>query len=272
MTRKSGRARLGDVELAFDLDGSGPRLVWCHGLASCRAGDRDVIDGLARHFTVLAFDARGHGDSSPVTDPTAYTYAALADDLAGLLDHAGWNGAVLAGASMGAGAACRLAIEEPSRATALIMARPGSAGGPASERLQTLFRLGAEAIRAGGIEAALAFLLTIPEARAQLEDDPARIEGLRREWSRHDPESIAAALIGIPAAGPLDGGLDPARVTAPTLVIPGNDPIHPTEAGLACARLIPGASCAPPFDSQTRADETRHFVELVVGFIGNRGP
>jgi pimeloyl-ACP methyl ester carboxylesterase len=271
MTAKKGRTRVGDVELAFEIGGHGPRLVWCHGLASCRAGDRDVIDGFAQHFTVLAFDARGHGESSPVLDPARYTYAALAEDLAALLDHVGWGDAVLAGASMGAGGACRLAIEQPERATALIMARPGSAGGPASERLQTLFRLGAEAIRAGGIDGALAFLLTIPEARAQLEGDSARLEGLRREWGRHDPESIAAALIGIPASGPLDGGLDPSQVKAPTLVVPGNDPIHPAEAGRLCAELIPGATCAPPFDSLTRADETRHFVELVAKFLGVAG-
>jgi hypothetical protein len=150
------------------------------------------------------------------------------------------------------------------------MARPGSAGGPASERLQMLFRIGADAILSGGLDAALAFLMTIPEARAGLDQDPERIEGLRRDWGRHDPASIAAAMKGIPASAPLSGNLDAGAIVAPTLVIPGNDPIHPTDAGVRCAELIPGAVCAPPFDSLPRPFETRAFVDLVTGFVAER--
>jgi pimeloyl-ACP methyl ester carboxylesterase len=265
------RALVGEIEIAYEIVGGGPRLVWCHGLASCREGDRDVIDAFAEHFTVLAYDARGHGASQPLYDEALYSYPSLADDLAGLLDHVAWDQAVLAGASMGAGTASRLAILEPRRAAALVMARPGSSGGPASERLQTLFRLGADAILSGGLDAAFAFLMSIPEARAELEKDPPRIEGLKRDWGRHDPASIAAAMKGIPASAPLAGGLDTRAIAVPTLVIPGNDAIHPTEAGLRCAELIPGAVCAPPFDSLPRPRETRAFVDLVTGFVATLG-
>lgn len=262
-----GRARLSQASVEFEITGTGPRFVWSHGLASCRDGDRDVIDAFARDFTVLAYDARGHGASEPVRDPAAYTYPALSRDLRELLDHVGWETAVMAGASMGAATAIRLAMEEPHRPRAVVMARPGSGGGPAPERLQTLFRLGGAAIRLGGIGAAIEFLMTIPEARAQLETDPERVEALRREWSRHDPLSIAAALEGIPASAPLTPDLDPARITAPVLVIPGNDQIHPTAAGLACIELIPTARGVEPFDSLPREDETRQFVRTVRRFL-----
>ena len=260
-------ADLGEVTLAYETGGAGPRLVWCHGLGSCRAGDRDVIDGLAQAFTVLAFDARGHADSPPVTDEAAYTYPALSHDLRALLDHVGWDRAILAGASMGAGTAVRVAMEEPGRVRALIMARPGSSGGPANPRLQLLFRLGGEAIRSGGWDAAIEFLMTIPEVAAELENDRARLEALRAEWSRHDPASIAAALIGIPASAPLTPELDPASISAPTLVIPGDDPIHPRVAGEETARIIPGATLAPPFDGLPRAEETRRLVAQIRDFV-----
>ncbi len=133
-------ADLGEATLAYEISGAGPRLVWCHGLGSCRAGDRDVIDALANDFTVLAFDARGHAESPPVTDPAHYTYAALSRDLRALLDHVGWDRAILASASMGASAAVRVAMEEPHRVRALVMTRPGSSGGPSDARLQLLFR------------------------------------------------------------------------------------------------------------------------------------
>lgn len=265
-------AELDNATLAYEIVGGGPRIVWCHGLGSCRAGDRDVIDTLAEHFTVLGYDARGHGDSPPVTDEYAYTYPALSADLRALLDHVDWDRAILAGASMGAATAARVAMEQPSRVVVLIIARPATSGGPASDQMQLLFRLGGEAIRSGGWDAAVAFLMTIPEAAEQLTKDPGRMESLRVEWSRHDPASIAAALIGIPGSGPLTPDVDVRSITAPTLVIPGNDLLHPTVAGEAVAALIPTARLAPPFDGVARGEETRRFVERIRDFVAESVP
>jgi pimeloyl-ACP methyl ester carboxylesterase len=229
-----------------------------------------VIDALAEHFTVLGYDARGHGDSPPVTEESSYTYPALSSDLRALLDHVGWAEAVLAGASMGAATAARVAMEEPARASALIIARPATAGGPAGPEMQLLFRLGGKAIRDGGWDAAVAFLMTIPEAAERLGEDPGRLDALRTEWSRHDPASIAAALIGIPASGPLTPEVDIASITAPTLVIPGNDLLHPTAAGEAVAAMIPGAQLAPPFDGLPRDEEVAGLVRLIRDFAAGR--
>lgn len=263
----SGLAELSAATIAYELVGVGPRLVWCHGLGSSRAGDRDVIDSLAAHFTVLAYDARGHDRSPPVTDEELFTYPALERDLRDLMDYVAWDRAVLAGASMGAGTAVRVAIRTPARAVALVMTRPGSAGTAASERLQMLFRLGGEAVRRGGWDGAVEFLLSIPEATAVFAMDPGRLKVLREDWTRHDPESIAAALIGIPSSAPLSPDLDPSAITAPTLVIPGNDPIHPKEAGEECARAIPGARLAEPFDGLSREEETRRLVAMIREFV-----
>jgi len=261
------RGDLGEATVVYEIAGTGPRLVWCHGLGSSRVGDRDVIDALADHFTVLAYDARGHGESPPVLDERLYNYPALSRDLRELLDHVGWERVILTGASMGAGTVVRLAMEQPARVVALVIARPASAGTAASERLQMLFRLGGEALRSGGWDAAVEFLMSIPEAASQLVGDETRVAALREEWSRHDPASIGAALIGMPASAPLTPDLDVRSIVAPALVIPGNDQIHPREAGEAVAKLIPGATLAPPFDGLPRAEETRGLVELIRAFV-----
>src|SRR5205807_5887054 len=111
------RARLSDVEIAYEVYGDGPPLVWCHGLASCRDGDRDVIDAFAESFTVLSYDARGHGRSSPVRDARDFSYVKLADDAIAMLDHVGWASAIRAGASMDAAALPRPAclVPDPGR-------------------------------------------------------------------------------------------------------------------------------------------------------------
>ncbi|MBI4728580.1 MAG: alpha/beta fold hydrolase [Acidobacteria bacterium] len=267
---RAARLRLGDIELACEICGQGPRLVWCHGLASCRAGDRDLIEALSERFTVLSYDARGHGESSPVRDAKQYTYDALAVDLTSVLDHAGWDRAALAGSSMGSGTACRAALLDPERVSALVMVRPGTDGGPAPPWLQALFAAGAEAILRGGLEGAIEFLASIPQARAHIESQPERIEALRRDWGRHDPESLAAALLGVPASVPL-GGLDARGMRVPTLVVPGSDPIHPTEAGIRCAALIPGAVAAPALDGLPRSVEVAGLVDLIAGFLAGAG-
>ena len=119
-------AELSDVTLAYEIGGDGPRIVWCHGLGSCREGDRDVIDALADGFTVLSYDARGHGESPPVTDEARFTYPLLSKDLREMLDHVGWDRTAMAGASMGAATQIRVAMEQPERVTSLVMARPGT--------------------------------------------------------------------------------------------------------------------------------------------------
>jgi pimeloyl-ACP methyl ester carboxylesterase len=263
------RARLGDIEIAYEVYGDGPPLVWCHGLASCRDGDRDVIDAFASSFTVLSYDARGHGRSSPVYDARDFSYVKLAEDAIGMLDHVGWSSAILTGASMGAASLARVACLAPERARALVMARPGAMGedGKAPAWLQMLFAGGANAIRSGGVEGAIEFLMSIPLARDEIATNPNRLEDLRRDWTRHDPLSIAAALEGVPPTGPLDGGLSSDMISCPVLVIPGNDVIHPTEAGIKVASLIPGAVVALPFGSIPRADEVRALVALVDDFL-----
>lgn len=260
-------AELSEVTLAYEISGNGPRIVWSHGLGSSREGDRDVIDALGEHFTVLAYDARGHAQSSPVTDESLHTYAHLSRDLCELLDHVGWERTAMAGASMGAATQGRVAMEHPARVSSLVMARPGTSGTATAERLQFLFRLGGEALRSGGWDAVIAFLMTIPEAAAELAGKPERVDAMLQEWSRHDERSIAAALIGIPSSSPLTPELAPTRITARVLVIPGDDPIHPREAGEKVAAAIPGARLAPPFNGLPREDETRNFVAMIRAFV-----
>ena len=259
-------AHLSQTTVRYEIDGDGPPLVWCHGLASCRDGDRDYIDAFARHFTVLSYDARGHGRSEPARDETLFTYPALSRDLAELLDHVGWSQALLAGSSMGAATAVRVAIERPSIPNGVLMLRPGSGGGPAPVHLQGLFRIGASAIRNGGLDQAIEFLLTIPEARDAIQKDPGRVEGLRRDWERHDPLSIAAALEGIPASAPLTSDLDLSAVSVPMLVIAGNDLIHPPEAASQVAALFPTARAVPPLNADTREAETQLLVDVLLRF------
>src|SRR3954471_21444800 len=70
------------VRLSGERTGSGVPVILLHGLTATR---RYVLMGsryLARAGAELvAFDARGHGESGPAPEPEAYEYADLVGDL-----------------------------------------------------------------------------------------------------------------------------------------------------------------------------------------------
>ena len=101
------RLKAAGVELAVETTGDpacpAPPLVLAHGLTATR---RYVVHGsklLQRSgYRVISYDARGHGESNPAPERTAYTYTDLVADLDRLLDGLELERIVLAGASMGA--------------------------------------------------------------------------------------------------------------------------------------------------------------------------
>src|SRR6185295_7927697 len=69
----------GSVTLDGEIAGNGPPIVLLHGLSATR---RNVVQGsrhlITRGYRLIAYDARGHGSSSPAP---RYEYADLVGDL-----------------------------------------------------------------------------------------------------------------------------------------------------------------------------------------------
>lgn len=104
---------------------SAPPVLLLHGFASSAAVNWVApgwVDTLtAAGFRVLAPDQRGHGASTKLYDPGAYTPAAMVDDAVALLDHLELPQAVFFGYSMGARVAAFAAVHRPERVSALIL-------------------------------------------------------------------------------------------------------------------------------------------------------
>jgi 3-oxoadipate enol-lactonase len=106
------------TRLAYALTGSGPaRVALAHSLAMQHNFWDPVVERLATHATVLAWDCRGHGISGKPEGP--YTAEQFADDLADLFAAAGWASAVVAGASMGGCVALAFAGRHPEKVQGL---------------------------------------------------------------------------------------------------------------------------------------------------------
>ena len=224
-----------------DTPGEGAPIVLLHGLTATR---RYVVMGsnaLARAgHRVIAYDARGHGASDPA-EP--YDYPALAADLLTVLDDHDVDRAVLAGASMGAHTALRLALEHPSRVAGLVLITPAYLPGEPTdlERWDALAR----GLRERGVEGFVAAygVPAVPEAWRE-----TVLTVLRQRLSRHEhPEAVADALEQVPRSAPFGGAEELLTVIAPTVVVGSRDeadPGHPLHVAQAYAATIPGARLA----------------------------
>src|SRR4026207_299848 len=94
-----------------------PRLVLIHSLALDRSVWDGVVAQLKDEAEILTVDCRGNGRSARSPEP--YATQLFAADLAELLDHLGWDRAVVAGCSMGGNVAQTFAAEHPERVSAL---------------------------------------------------------------------------------------------------------------------------------------------------------
>jgi pimeloyl-ACP methyl ester carboxylesterase len=130
--------------------GQGPVVVCLHGIGSGAASWIDTAALLASQARVIAWDAPGYGESTPLeaTAPTAADYAAR---LSALLDALGIESCVLVGHSLGAITAASAARTD-SRIRRLVLVSPAIGYGATSraearakvrtERLATLDELG----------------------------------------------------------------------------------------------------------------------------------
>lgn len=232
------------VSLSGDDTGEGPPVVLLHGLTATR---RYVVMGssaLPRSgHRVIAYDARGHGRSGPAPMRSDYGYAALGRDLEAVLDGAGVDRAVLAGASMGAHTLLWLALNRPERVRGLVIITPAFDPATADEptRLAHWDALSA-GLREGGVDGFL-HAYGEPHVPERMRDTVTKVIRQRLALHAH-PEAVADALAAVPRSHPFGAIAELSAISVPTTVVAsddGADPEHPRAVGEAYAAVIPGA-------------------------------
>jgi pimeloyl-ACP methyl ester carboxylesterase len=231
------------VTLSVSDTGAGLPVVLAHGLTATR---RYVVMGstaLERSgHRVVTYDARGHGVSSPAPRPDAYTYEDLGADMEAVLDAAGVDRAVIAGASMGAHTLIWLALHRPERVGGLVVITPAYPDEfDTPERLARWDAL-SEGLRTGGVEGFIA-AYGDPQVPERWRDTVLKV--IRQRLALHEhPEALADSLHAVPRSRPFERLEDLGRISAPTVVVASDDeadPGHPKAVGEAYAAAIPGA-------------------------------
>jgi pimeloyl-ACP methyl ester carboxylesterase len=229
------------VTLEGEDAGEGPPVVLVHGLSATR---RNVVQGsralIKRGYRLIAYDARGHGASSPAP---RYEYEDLVADLAAVLAHLELDRAALVGSSMGAATAMAFALEHPERVPALVQITPAYTGYARTGDVDrgTWERMASE-LENGGVDAFV--------QAAQPEELPDKWRAIAREATRQrmerheEPAAVAQALRQVPRSIAWKG-LEPlTRLTLPVLIVGSRDEVdelHPFGVAEEYARRLPRA-------------------------------
>jgi pimeloyl-ACP methyl ester carboxylesterase len=229
------------VRLAGERTGSGVPLILLHGLTATR---RYVLMGsryLARAgVELIAYDARGHGESSPAPQATAYEYADLVRDLETVVSTTG-TPLVLVGNSMGAATAAAYALEHPERVAALVQVTPGFAGAERSDQELGDWKALADGMERAGVDGFMEAYEPPKEPRFR----EAALKFTRQRLERHQhPQAVADALRVVPGSVAF-GGLEAlSTLEMPALVVGSrdeSDPGHPLALAEAYAEHLPNA-------------------------------
>lgn len=122
------KARIGDIDISYEISGSGPWLTLSHSLAAHSGMWDPLLSQLNQHFTVLRYDIRGHGQTQVSTG--LYTLTNLAKDAHGLLQHLGVKRTHWIGLSLGGMIGQMLAIHHPEVLERVVIANSTGKGAP----------------------------------------------------------------------------------------------------------------------------------------------
>lgn len=231
-------AHVNDVDLAYDLIGTGDRtVVLVNGLADDRATwAYQVPDLVAAGYRVLTFDNRGIGASSKPAGP--YSSEMLAADTKALVDALGISAFHLMGVSMGGMVAQVYALTHPGDLLSATFACTYAAPGPFCSRM---FALWADLSPVMGVPFVMrevtlwAFSLGFFDTRA---GELAEFESAMAYLD----QPVHAYLAQLAVIQGHDTTDRLGELTVPTLVLAGaEDILIPTELSRRLHALVPGA-------------------------------
>jgi len=220
--------------------GFGTPFFFQHGLG----GDVKQPFGLFRPpdgIRLIAFDARGHGETRPLGPSEKISIASFADDLLAIMDHLQLPQAVVGGISMGAAISLNFTLRFPERVLGLVLSRPAWLDRPFPENV-AIFSQIARLIREHGAKQGKEIFqqsLIYQKLRAEFPDTS---NSLSAQFDHPRAEETVAKLERIPNDAPVDTLEKLSRIGVPTLVLANKrDPIHPFEFGEILAKAIPAA-------------------------------
>jgi 3-oxoadipate enol-lactonase len=250
------------IDIHYEVSGSGPWVTLAHSLATDLTLWDALADVLSKRFTVLRYDARGHGKTS--APEGSYDFPMLVGDLVGLLDALQIERTHFVGLSMGGMLGQHFALMAPARLDRLALVSTTSRVPPEG---RTLWDERIASARAQGmqahVEATLARWFTAPYRQSHPEV-MARIGTLIAATPVAGFAGWGAAICTLDLTEKLGA------IKAPTLVVVGaEDTGTPPVASQAIAAAIPGArlEIIPQASHQLVIEQAETFHRLLLDFL-----
>lgn len=253
-----------DVQLYYEVDGTGAPLLFLHGLGSTGRDWAEQVDHFDDEYRVLRVDLRGHGRSEKSDGP--YHIAQFARDVAVLLRRLDAAPAHVVGLSMGGMVALQLGADAPQLVRSLVVVNS-----VADTELQTwrdvwfyLSRRTAVQVlgmrRVGKIIAKKLFV--------KPDQEDLRREFVRR-WSRNDKQAYVwsvDAIMGWSVWDRLPG------IAVPTLLVASDEDYTPVSDKERIAARMPNAELTVVRDARHALPVERpdDFNAIVDDFLARR--
>jgi pimeloyl-ACP methyl ester carboxylesterase len=273
------------VKLYYEEVGSGIPIVWVHEFAGdCRSYEPQ-LRYFGRRYRCIAYNARGYPPSDVPETVDRYSQDRARDDIRCVLDALKIDKAHIVGLSMGGFATLHFGFTYPERARSLVVAGCGYGAEPA-KRQQFLEETAATAKRIedlGMAKAAEGYALG--PSRVQMQNkDPRGWREFAEMLKGHSTQGSALTQRGVQNRRPsLYDLTDKMKtITAPTLIMTGDEDFPCLEPGLLMKRTIPTAGLVVMPNSghainlEEPAAFNRHLEEFFhavdVGAWRNRDP
>ena len=232
---------LSGLNVFYEQRGHGDPVLLIHGLGSSTEDWDPQVAVLQRHYTVITYDVRGHGQTEKPKGP--YSVKQFAQDAGHLIEHLKLAPVHVVGLSMGGMIAFQLAVDRPDLLRSLVIVNSG----PAMILRTWKEKLGIAQrkviVRWMGMRKMGEVLAT------RLLPKPG-FEALRatfvERWARNDPRAYLAALNALVGWSVQDAL---PRITLPTLVVGADKDYTTVEFKQAYTALIPTARLAVIDDS-----------------------
>ena len=235
------------VKIHYEECGSGVPVVFVHEFAGDLRSWEPQISHFSRRYRCIAYNARGYPPSDVPESFERYSQENARDDILAVMDALGIQRAFVVGLSMGGFATLHFGIKYSARALGLVVAGCGYGAVPGQkEEFQRDSRANAQQMLAEGM-AKTAATYGHRAARLQLKaKDPRGFERFVRNLSEHSALGSANTMLGYQARRPslYDLKAEMAGITAPLIVIAGDEDEATLEPGLLMKRTIPHAGLA----------------------------
>jgi len=267
-----GKRSIGGIELEVHEWGSGePTLLLLHGFTGSSLDWSDVTADLSTDRRVVAYDQRGHGDSTNTGDPSTYTIGRLTTDLAGVVDQLQLAPFDLLGHSMGGIVAMQYALAHPGTLRSLILMDTFASptGGIPITWIEYVVGVGRDKGMEAVAEMFLSYIDQAPNAASLSAERRAELAGrIRYKLTHMDIEALDQLGRGL---GTFDAMLDQlSGLQMPVTVIVGENDAGLREPADLMAKTIPGAvlEVIPAAGHSPQEDNAPTWLAAVRGHLG----